>query len=92
MLTWRVCVPFTVPGDYKTVLWERKSVAHLARLIHTEHGRADDLGRILVEIVELDAGHCATDARRHRFARISHEVGNTEEFGSVEDIALDNRN
>ena len=36
----------------------------------------------LVEVVELDGGDGASDARRDRFARVAHEIRNAEDLGS----------
>ena len=62
--------------DDQVVGREVEAVLDLSVVISTEDGRADDLSRVLVEVIEGLLGNSTSDARGDSLASITNKVGN----------------
>jgi hypothetical protein len=69
-------------GDDEVVGREVKVRSRLILIVLTEHCRANDLGAILVEGVEIARCNGGTNARRNRLARVTDEIRNLKQFCS----------
>jgi len=70
-------------GDYQVVLSENESVSGLTLFVTSKHGITDDVGRLLVEVIEGLGGDGTTNARSDGLAGISYKIGNGEDLGRL---------
>jgi hypothetical protein len=74
-------------GDGKPVGREREAVADLAVAANTEHAGANNLCRVLVEVVELHSGNSTTDTRGNGLAQVSNKIWNRKQLNGVVSLA-----